>query len=575
MNTITSKSGTIYYDYVYDDDDVQVESNKKYYIQNLKYKIYYVGDPKNEIFVSWYDYYEVDQNGKLTNTKIQVDTSYTVVTNKNTDETKKNLSLDEVKEYINSFTQKQLEEQTDNSTEEFVNTTGHTEQTDEDLEEYTGASIFDESNIIEEDTFGVKFSNDEYHQGDDTDLNSKIKDTVALEDTTTLAVSSVQNAEDDDTIKAVNDEISIDDDGNKKRKSTLEAAIGLASGVDQFGHYLLKGGTCPVCGKHIDFMPGNGYCSLTCAAKDLLKKITQTLKGEYEVETPEIIERIKNILDYFNLVLNVVSKVPDILAGTASMPEEYRNYVTAKVNIVFLELKKIINLLLIKKDELIIKLLRRIKFGTIDAKLSPLFAVINQVIKAVQLAKDALEKALAAAYNTINKVSGLFYIGPQEYGFFFTLKSNMAMCPFYKTDPTVYKAGQLGKPFWGMGVMNIAFDMSKCQFKLDTGMKSALQNVDFQKINKIVRKYFKPITAPEYLMDPELFDVRLALSDQNAPAIEKLVRLLEGTIVIGGDFLPTYERLKLTNIWFIVAILTTWAPTTRSIFGDFIFHGFL
>lgn len=572
MNTITSKSGTIYYEY--DDDDVQIESNKKYYKQNLRYKTYYVGEPRNEIFVSWHDYYEVDQNGNLTNTKIQVDLSYNV-TNKTTDEVKRNLSFDELEKYVNSFTQKQLEDQNDNSSEEFVNTTGHTEQTDEDLEEYTGASIFDESNIIEEDTFGVKISNDEYHQGDDTDLNGKIKDTVALEDTTTLASSSVQNAEDDDTIKAVNDEISIDDDGNKKKKSTLEAAIGLASGIDQFGHYLMKGGTCPVCGKHIDFMPGNGYCSLTCAAKDLLRKISETLKGEYTVETPEIIERIKNILDYFNLVLNVVSKVPDILAGTASMPEEYRNYVTAKVNIVFLELKKIINLLLIKKNELIIKLLRRIKFGTIDAKLSPLFAVINQVIKAVQLAKEALEKALAAAYNTINKVSGLFYIGPQEYGFFFTLKSNMAVCPFYKTDPTVYKAGQLGKPFWGMGVMNIAFDMSKCQFKLDIGMKSALQNVDFQKINTIVRKAFQPITAPEYLMDPELFDVRLALSDQNAPAIEKLVRLLEGTIVIGGDFLPTYERLKLTNIWFIAAILTTWAPTTRSIFGDFIFHGFL
>lgn len=572
MNTITSKSGTIYYEY--DDDDVQIESNKKYYRQNLRYKTYYVGEPRNEIFVSWHDYYEVDQNGNLTNTKIQVDLSYNV-TNKTTDEVKRNLSFDELEKYVNSFTQKQLEDQNDNSSEEFVNTTGHTEQTDEDLEEYTGASIFDESNIIEEDTFGVKISNDEYHQGDDTDLNGKIKDTVALEDTTTLASSSVQNAEDDDTIKAVNDEISIDDDGNKKKKSTLEAAIGLASGIDQFGHYLMKGGTCPVCGKHIDFMPGNGYCSLTCAAKDLLRKISETLKGEYTVETPEIIERIKNILDYFNLVLNVVSKVPDILAGTASMPEEYRNYVTAKVNIVFLELKKIINLLLIKKNELIIKLLRRIKFGTIDAKLSPLFAVINQVIKAVQLAKEALEKALAAAYNTINKVSGLFYIGPQEYGFFFTLKSNMAVCPFYKTDPTVYKAGQLGKPFWGMGVMNIAFDMSKCQFKLDIGMKSALQNVDFQKINTIVRKAFPPITAPEYLMYPELFDVRLALSDQNAPAIEKLVRLLEGTIVIGGDFLPTYERLKLTNIWFIAAILTTWAPTTRSIFGDFIFHGFL
>ena len=573
MNTITSKSGIIYYEY--DDDDVQIDSNKKYYRINLRYKTYYVGDPRNEIYVSWYDYYEVDQNGNLTNKKIDVDLSYNVK-NKTTDEIKKNLSSDEVKEYVNSFTQKQLEEQTDNSKEEFVNTTGHTEQTEDDLEEYTGASIFDESNIIDEDAYGVKISNDEYHQNDkSTDLNESIKDTVKLENATELASASLSDAEDDDAMKSVNDVIQIDEDGNKEKKNILQGTLGVLQSVDEFGHYLIKGGTCPVCGKHVEFMPGNGYCSLTCAAKDLLRKISETLKGEYEVETPEIIDRIRNILDYFNLVLNVLQKVPDILASTASMPEEYRNYVTAKVNLVFLELKKIINLLLIKKDELIIKLLRRVKFGTIDAKLSPLFAVINQVIKTVQLAKESLEKALAVAYNNINKVSGLFYIGPQEYGFFFTLKSNMAMCPFYKTDPTVYKAGQLGKPFWGMGVMNIAFDMSKCQFKLDIGLKSALQNVDFQKINEIIRKKFPPITAPEYLMDPDLFDVRLALSDQNSPAIEKLTRLLEGTIVIGGDFLPTYERLKLTNIWFVAAILTTWAPTTQSIYGDFIFHGFL
>jgi hypothetical protein len=94
------------------------------------------------------------------------------------------------------------------------------------------------------------------------------------------------------------------------------------------------------------------------------------------------------------------------------MPKEYRDYVTAKVNLVFIEIKKIINLLLIKKNELIIKLLRRIKFGTVDEKLAPLFAVINQIIRAVQLAKEALEKALAVAYNAITNASGPFYIGP-------------------------------------------------------------------------------------------------------------------------------------------------------------------
>lgn len=355
METITSKTGVIYYNY--DDDDFQYDENKKYYTSSLRYKTYYVGDPRNKIRVTWYVYYEVDKDENVTNNLIDVDLIYNIK-NLTTGETLKNKSADETVEYINSFTQKQLDEQEDNN-EEFVNTTGHTEQSEEDLEEYTGASLFDESNIIEEDMYGVSVQDNEYHQGKETDVNQQIKDTVALQDVTTLAAASVQNAEDEDIVKNVTNTVTEDEDGTRTSKNTLDAAIGLTAAVDQFGHYLLKGGTCPVCGKHIDFMPGNGYCSLICAAKDLLKKVTETLKGEYRTETPEIIDRIKNILDYFNLVLNVVQKVPDILAGTATMPKEYRDYVTAKVNLVFIELKKIINLLLIKKNELIIKLLRQ------------------------------------------------------------------------------------------------------------------------------------------------------------------------------------------------------------------------
>ena len=159
-------------------------------------------------------------------------------------------------------------------------------------------------------------------------------------------------------------------------------------------------------------MSANGYCSLECAGKDLLKKLTSSISGEYEVETSEILNKIKNILDYFNLTLNVLTKIPDLLASFAKLPQEYKDYATAKLNLVFLEIKKIINKLLIKKNELIIKLLRRIKFGTIDAKLSKLFAAINSIISAVQVAKQALEKALNAAYKSISKASGLLYIGP-------------------------------------------------------------------------------------------------------------------------------------------------------------------
>ena len=114
--------------------------------------------------------------------------------------------------------------------------------------------------------------------------------------------------------------------------------------------------------------------------------------------------------------------------------------------------------------------------------------------------------------------------------------------------------------------------MSKCQLTLDIGAKSALKNVDMRKIMTAIRKVFPPITTPEYLMDPDLFEVRLALSDQNSSSIQSLINLLQETMVLGGDFLPEYKRLKLTNIWFVIAILTCWGPWTKEIFGDFIYH---
>lgn len=569
---ITSKQGETYYDYNDVENVEDIVAGRKYYTKlSPSSKTYVTKNPQYVIKVYWSVYKEIEfvlnadktDYNTITKNEIEVDIKFSVL-NDSTGETLKEQTVEQVQDYIDQFNY------TDEiyPDEEFVNTTGHLETTEDDLVDTGFLSFFEDSNIVTEDMFQVIVKDDVYTQGDDINTTAIIQDFEIISDTTTLMGASTADAENESGVVAEIPE-------ERTSKNTFEAAIGVVAAVNDFGQFIQRGSRCPVCGKEVPFMPANGYCSLVCAGKDLLKKLTSCITGEYEVETPVIIDKIKNILDFFNLSLNVLTKIPDILASFAKLPHEYREYATAKLNLIFLDLKKIINNLLIKKNELIIKLLRRIKFGTIDAQLSNIFATINQVIKAVQLAKQALEQALQVAYTAISKVSGLFYIGPQEYGFFMTLKSNMAMCPFFKMDPLTYPPEQLGKPFWGMGTMNIAFDMSKCQFTLNLGAKSALQNVDFEKINKIIRKIFRPITTPEYLMDPDLFDVRLALSDQNAPAIQKLIKLLELTTVIGGDFIPSYERLSLINVWFVIAILTCWGPTTRSIYGDFIFHSFI
>ena len=570
--TITSKQGVTYYNYNDVEDVTDIVSGRKYYKQLVSNcQTYRTKNPACTVKVYWPVYKEVEfvinasntDYKEVTKDKIPIDIKFTIY-NETLEEKLKDQTVEQVQDYLDKFNKEvEIPQQ-----EEFINTTGHIEESDEDLVDTGFLTIFEESNIVTEDIFQVTIKDDVYTEGKPVDTESIIRDTQALEDTTTLMAASTADAEDNSAIVSQEPQ-------ERTSKNTFEAAVGIVAAVNDFGQFLQRGTKCPVCGKTVPFMPANGYCSLECAGKDLLKKLTSSISGEYEVETPEILNKIKNILDYFNLTLNVLTKIPDLLASFAKLPQEYKDYATAKLNLVFLEIKKIINKLLIKKNELIIKLLRRIKFGTIDAKLSKLFAAINSIISAVQVAKQALEKALNAAYKSISKASGLLYIGPQEYGFFMTLKSNMALCPFYKTDALTYPPEQLGKPFWGSGVINIAFDMSMCQFSLNIGAKSALQNVDFEKINAVIRKVFRPITPPEYLMDPDLFDVRLAISDQNAPAIQKLIRTLESVMVFGGDFIPTYDRLSLTNIWFVIAILTCWGPWTRSIYGDFIFHGFI
>ena len=104
-------------------------------------------------------------------------------------------------------------------------------------------------------------------------------------------------------------------------------------------------------------------------------------------------------------------------------------------------------------------------------------------------------------------------------------------------------------------------------------IKNWLNNMNYEAIEKIVNVSLPPIQDFEYFMDPTAFKIRYALSQSNGPRVKKLCQMLEGLLVMAVDTFPRYDRLKLTNIWFVLAILTGWGPLSRGVYGDFIFHG--
>ena len=145
-------------------------------------------------------------------------------------------------------------------------------------------AIFDESNIVTEDVFQVKFDDDGvYKQGDYIDVTGIVKEFKTVDEMTNLMKSSVGNAQND---TAVIDTLS-DEEG---RKNIIEAAVGMVGAVNDFGHYITSGSICPICGKTVKFIPSNGFCSLKCAAKHLLNKVAICLTGEYELDTPKVVD---------------------------------------------------------------------------------------------------------------------------------------------------------------------------------------------------------------------------------------------------------------------------------------------
>jgi endogenous inhibitor of DNA gyrase (YacG/DUF329 family) len=46
--------------------------------------------------------------------------------------------------------------------------------------------------------------------------------------------------------------------------------------IDKYGKLIKQGGTCPVCGKTLEHIPMNAYCSIKCFTQDLLKRIALT-----------------------------------------------------------------------------------------------------------------------------------------------------------------------------------------------------------------------------------------------------------------------------------------------------------
>ena len=85
---------------------------------------------------------------------------------------------------------------------------------------------------------------------------------------------------------------------------------------------------------------------------------------------------VKEKLAMLDAALNLLNALPDIIKMKAKLPEVYREYITLRIDYIFIKMKMMVNLLMIQKNELLMQILRKLKTGALDKTMMKIFQPI-------------------------------------------------------------------------------------------------------------------------------------------------------------------------------------------------------
>lgn len=363
-----------------------------------------------------------------------------------------------------------------------------------------------------------------------------------------------------------------------QQKAEIKAKVYMHAAFDKYGHAYKKGMTCPVCGKHAQFLPPGGYCSVECLFKDAKDKSLAFLKSPNVKYAwlQDVVNQLCAILDLTNILLNCIVMIPDIIKELASLPEEYKVYCRMKIAEGFMDLQELIEKATTKKNEELQKILKPINFGIIAKPVAMAYGAIDAVRQSLDIATLAFNLAYDIVMNVVNNLCAAaerppgLKIPAESFAWALTPRSFMSPMPYTNSDAGkifVVLPGGSGLPLQGAKPL----------------MPSALENIDAQKIDNMVQKMFPPLTPVDYYLEPALFQIRFLFSDQS-DLVTQLRQMLEDLLVGGPDYIPKFENLlpvktftingkqipapNLGYVWFLLGLMDAWAPHSQALVGS-------
>jgi len=293
-------------------------------------------------------------------------------------------------------------------------------------------------------------------------------------------------------------------------------------------------GNCEECGKALEKPSSDGFCSKACAMKHFASNVSGTIADLKETKENFVtkINAVTSAVDTFtNSIGEVVSEISS-LPGRALDPR-WEIYFKVRLNTIQIYLKKCINDLLIQKNMWVLHQVEKGKsmlHGKIGAALEPL-EKIQKVVEAAKKLVDQMNSLYDKAYKMVVNSLAPFKLDPESMNFNMTVRSN------------TYYPGKFA-----------------VKLKNNNTNDSICDVVNTDAISSLVENAFPHINENEYVMEPEAFNVRKVTSEYNRKAILKMTQALSLLLKLGSEPLPEYKDLKITNVWWLVFLLTSFEP---------------
>lgn len=295
---------------------------------------------------------------------------------------------------------------------------------------------------------------------------------------------------------------------------------------------------CPSCGKIVSWSqlpPHTPFCSWECMTAYMLKSVSSLFHFSDE-KADKIMKKIEKAIIVLNASANLLLSIPYFYQILPRIGELYANYILTRIYIGYYTIKKIVNegLIMIHSD--INEMLKEILLGV--QKTDGVFQALNVGVQAINATLTACVTALDVLKQVVIAVSSYAGLEPESMSFSFTPRS-------------------------------MSYSPQQLSIRLNPGnsSNSIFDCIDIDKIIDMIKVTFPPIETAEYFYEPDIFDARLVLSDQNYKAIMKALKPLLYLLTLGSEPLPRYKNLKISNIWYLLFLLGGWGPASKQCFG--------